>query len=237
MEAEEDTILEYIHLRYLENKSRDFKPLLLIFDLDGTLVPEDELKFNKQGEIIHRPFFEEILGTCIRLNVTLAIWSSAGENRVRKIVKSLFENRGIDLAFVFSGKKSVLRFNKETGEPYTAKPLWKIWRKSSIQNNKQKTRWGKENTLILDNTPSTYENNRGNAIPIKTWDVKSQFDVSLSKLSTWLSSIRHLDDVRHASKDFSLCRTTWIKNLWSFEILTTYLPVEKKNLGYLNSKL
>lgn len=216
------TLQEVLELQALSERAQrnELDPLLLILDLDGTLVPESDLDLNGQDEVMPRPFFFELIRTCVQLNITLGVWSNAGEGRVKQIVTSLFHRNNIPLAFVFSSNKAVRRLDKN-GESYNAKPLAKIWGKNRIGKVTQKCKWTRRNTLILDNTPSTYSQNRGNAIRIRTWEGYRQQraigkqDVELARIASVLRQNREMKDVREPKKATTSCY--WL-SLWTLDV-------------------
>ena len=52
-----------------------------------------------------------------------------------------------------------------------------------------------KSTIIIDNSPISYQLHRENSIPIKTW-YDDPFDNELMKLVSFLIKISHVNDVR-----------------------------------------
>ena len=160
----------------------------IVLDIDGTLINEN----NEQG-IVPRPYLEEFLYFCFNSFETVSIWTAATKEWFDYVNENILKpiRRKYNLPNFFlvwtsercSYKKfdvvKVSRFTRprsscDTGAfkkfdvdqfqstRFSIKRLKKLWK------NK---RWGltKYNTLILDNTPRTYIENYGNAVPIPTF--------------------------------------------------------------------
>lgn len=108
--------------------------------------------------------------------------------------------RDIDFCFVRHGDKN------DSG----IKRLKYIWKKQKVSNKyAQKVSWTKRNTLIIDNTPATYQANTGNAIWIQTWKTAKVYlipqewrspDAELLKIIHLLYYIRESTNVRESPK-------------------------------------
>ena len=174
---------------------------LLILDLDNTLIrthPSSEnivdfLELNIENcnyYVQKRPFVSEFLEFCLE-HFRVAIWSAGKEEYVDKVVSYLFDERKKELVFIWSREKcTTLTVTFSFCEPitYYFKRLKKIWKNKSYVSNRK-------NTLIIDDTPSTYCKNYGNAIRIQPfWG--SYRDNDLIRIRNILLVCKDAQDVR-----------------------------------------
>jgi hypothetical protein len=159
--------------------------LLLVLDLDGTLIDEKE-------QI--RPGWKDFRETCQSLGIRLALWSAGETDRVSEIVRQHFSD--VKWEFIWDSSRCAWRWCSSSFfscdvSKVPEKRLKKVWRR------KQNNPWTRRNTLVLDNTPGTYAQNYGNAIAISTW-TGDPTDSELHRVGLLLHKIveNPLDDVR-----------------------------------------
>lgn len=162
--------------------------LLIVLDLDGILISENSPNAKPIIQNVHHRHYLKEFFEFLFANFTVAIWTAA-TTEWSDIVLSTFENEfGIkkeSFFFVWNGDKCQLKHSPhEYGDFYTIKPLEKIW--------KQKTNdWNQHNTIMIDNTVSCFQKNRGNGIFVPTYvaNENTKTDDTLLKLTTHLTDI------------------------------------------------
>jgi TFIIF-interacting CTD phosphatase-like protein len=199
---------------------------LLILDLDGTLLhclevpnlifdlsPEEptnpysscpeknEDSFTIRGRLFwlrRRPYLDEFLRSLSSFGYELAIWTASDPTYAFAVIHRIWPN-DIPLKFIWTFSQcdlmpvSFSRQQKPSERKFLIrKDLRKVWRHKS---------WGynKCNTLILDDTPSTYSQNYNNAIPIKSYLGESD-DTELKRLLPICESLMKVSDVRSDPK-------------------------------------
>jgi len=178
----------------------------VIFDMDETLISHD-----KNDSIFPRPHLNIFLRYCFETFETVSIWTNAEKGWFEKanqevfipILKEINEECGTDhdFYFVYTRERSSMKRVKTNhfydGGSYRVKRLKKIWRKKQTPH----TRY---NTIIVDDNDETYEDNYGNAIPIKAWHHTSSFDTELLKLAQYfgilIKQIESGDNVLYIEK-------------------------------------
>lgn len=51
-------------------------------------------------------------------------------------------------------------------------------------------------TVVVDNTPNCYKENKANAIPIRSWNKSQKKDKQLLKVLDTIKKVKRLEDVR-----------------------------------------
>lgn len=184
--------------------------LCIVLDIDGTLIDEDTMEA--------RPYLREFLHTCFCVCARVAIWTAAGSKwleTVHRLVLQPCLQENQKFAFMWHGDRCSMVTNKQAlwaGDMYaqriSRKRLKKVWR----SNDRKNEGFGKNSTLIVDDTPRTYSDNYGNAIPIPTFtaDLHGMNDACLLNLAAWL---RHMNNV-HKSAESADIRTVH-KRQWA----------------------
>jgi hypothetical protein len=158
----------------------------IVLDLDGTLGSED---CEWGGTPTARPFLEPFLGFCFKEFQTVSIWTAAPLTWVSVYRKDVFP-----AAYPFS-----LIFTEDHCDQKYRKPLRKLWKFAGFS---------KHNTIIVDNTSKTYQQNYGNAIPIKTYQgpTTNPNDNELLILINYLKQLMrmydHLGTIRFIEKRY-----------------------------------
>lgn len=165
--------------------------ILFILDLDGTML-------NGTDDLIYwlRPHAREFIKALQDHPMFIvAVWTAATEDYAKKACEKLFKNL-LPPQFIYSRKKCTERWVRDGLGYYNPiictrlKKLRKLKKKHPL-----------DRILILDDTPSTYAQNYGNAIPIPAWyGVKS--DKTLYKLQKYIIDTfgEYHDSVRFVDK-------------------------------------
>ncbi|MCY1043854.1 HAD family hydrolase [Corallococcus sp. bb12-1] len=178
--------------------------ILLILDLDETLVHVSEeplgrkADFRFQGFFGHvRPHLEPFLTECAS-RFQLAIWSSGTDDYVTEIVKRILPP-AIPLAFVWGRSRCTFAVDKtrvmndghlDPDSHYGyVKKLHKLKRRG----------YRLERVLIVDDTPAKCVHNHGNAIYVREYDGQKH-DTELLDLSRYLATLAEADNVRRIEK-------------------------------------
>lgn len=179
----------------MESKSKvsTFRKKILVLDLDNTLLYSSTRKLpNYHFTVQHnrrtffvrlRPRAKSFLKKCIR-SFRLGIWSASSPVYVNQVVKKLCNHIASsadtknfsrkDLAFVYTDKHC-RRVKSKSGHIQYVKPLSKIYSQSKYSVSR-------DDIFILDDTPSTYQKNRDNAVPIRAWWGRDGKDRELDKV-------------------------------------------------------
>lgn len=137
----------------------------IIFDIDYTLIDSDVT-----GVIYPRPYIKEILDFCFDNFESVSIWT-AGDKQWYNIVKANVFDRILspDKMFknVFTNRQCRVRKDILNQHEYY-KPLSFLYFWNSKFNS--------SNTLIVDDTASTFTQNRDNAYHISRYEVEDPCD-------------------------------------------------------------
>jgi hypothetical protein len=205
----------------LKMNSQQFGKKLLVLDLNGTLldrskVPYENLKYEIQlnGRYVYlRPGARSFLKNYALRHFDVAIWSSATASNTHSLVEILFKNDIVlrkSLIFVWDRERCTPdRRPEQSVNHATFKDLEKIWLSFPL-------RYGRENTIAIDDTESKYLNHIDNAIIVPEFSGRYSFlenatkrdsfncgGLVLSKLINYLEGIRRVEDVRQAIRSNS----------------------------------
>ncbi|NQX85576.1 MAG: HAD family hydrolase [Flavobacteriaceae bacterium] len=173
---------------------KETKEILLILDLDETLIHATETELETESDfryaeyyVYKRPYFIEFL-TEMNTYFKLAIWSSADDKYVNDIVE-LIKPIGIEFEFVWARSRCIPRRDYELDKYVREKRLKKV----------KKQGFTLEKSLIVDDSPEKTRDNFGNAIYVLPFEGK-QSDNELNLLSKFLKTIKNSDNVRRIEK-------------------------------------
>jgi Dullard-like phosphatase family protein len=185
--------------RALQSPSSPSKrfPVLLVLDLDGTLVhsefqrrtyqQHDFSLFNEEIFVYKRPYLDYFVSTILEW-FDVAVWTASGCEYAAEIVRHVFPDPS-KISFLFSSERCTNKYCPATGERIVIKDMKKVKRRG----------YDLKQVLIVDDTPSTWQRNYGNAIHIESyWG--SRIDDHLLHLLTYLEYLGHQDDVRRVDK-------------------------------------
>jgi RNA polymerase II subunit A small phosphatase-like protein len=173
---------------------------LLVLDIDLTLIyssvkelPEADFTFSLGKEVFwvkRRPYLTEFLTEMAQL-YDLAIWSASSRPYIEAILKHILPE-GISLVRVYDGRRCTVKDITFGDTSRTViKKLRKMWRGP----------YNRTNTLILDDTPVTYCQNYGNAIPIYRY-YGSDTDTELLRVNQLLRDLVNVPNVRRVNKRY-----------------------------------
>lgn len=172
----------------------ELAPILLILDIDETLLYASEKRLEQEPDsrvgpyfIYVRPYLQEFL-QCCNEHFRLAVWSSSSADYLNAIVTAILPNE-LKLEFVWSRERCIQRFDGELQEIYYVKDLKKVRRMG----------FDLDRMLILDDTPKKVERNFGNAVYAKPY-FGDPADSELRDLSRYLRSLALVPDVRRVEK-------------------------------------
>lgn len=183
----------------------DTKTKLLILDLDETLIhaTKEPVLLNWDFEIepykvINRPFLKEFLNQ-IKKHYRIAVWSSASDDYVKKVVDHIFP-KDYPLEFVWGRSKCTQQFDLQSIDDLGYSDYYNHLNYAKILKKVKKGKFAKiEDILIVDDTPKKSKYNYGNAIyPSEfTGDLK---DNELVHLLNYLIQIKNEDNFRIIEK-------------------------------------
>lgn len=180
--------------------------LLLIFDLDETLIHATRDKLNRKedfniGEynVYKRPNVDEFLEKCLK-KYRVAVWSSAEDEYVKETVKKLIPLHQ-NLEFIWTRlncsvkvvKKPLLEGFDYGGyykEHQWIKPLRRIKGKGIALSS----------MLIIDNSPYKVVESKENALIINSFE-GNKSDDELNRLYKFLNKFDKVNDVRTIDKE------------------------------------
>lgn len=176
-------------------------PILLILDLDETLIHAIEEPLPREPDFVvgpysvyRRPYLAEFLISCSAC-FRLAVWSTATEEYVRPVVERIMP-KGVEPAFVWGRGRCVRRYDPERFEDYHLKDLKKVRRMG----------YRLERVLIADDSARKVERHHGNAVYVPPYFGEPEDDL-LPRLAQYLASLRGVVDVRTVEK------RGWSRNL------------------------
>jgi len=168
--------------------------MLLILDLDETLIHATETKLNVEADFTYaeyyvykRPHLIEFLRE-MNQYYKLAIWSSADDEYVNGIVE-IIKPAEIAFEFIWARSRCTIRRDYELDKYIREKRLKKI----------KKQGFKLEKSLIVDDSPEKTRDNFGNAIYISPFE-GNQNDNELIILSEFLKTIKGAENVRSIEK-------------------------------------
>ncbi|MCX5800585.1 MAG: HAD family hydrolase [Candidatus Eisenbacteria bacterium] len=169
-------------------------PLLLILDLDNTLICTCEKPLSRPADftfgeyhMYKRPGLEAFLEAC-RGQFRVAVWTSATSSYAGCVISHLFPP-GYDLEFLWTRERCTPRYNAETRELEYLKDLKKVRRSG----------YRLERVLIVDDSPGVLQRSYSNVISIRPF-TGSADDAELEYLLPYLDRLSHLENVRVAEK-------------------------------------
>ena len=176
---------------------------LLILDLDETLIHTEnvpyeytdqydyDFKFNGRGKSLFytkkRPYLEQFLDYAFE-NFDVAIWTAAGEDYAKEIIRNI----GIlesSLNFFYTKDKCTIKLSLDYSDYYGVKNLNKL----------KKGGYDLDRVLIVDDIRETAVNNYGNLILIKPFTDNTD-DTELLKLISYLQTIKDEPNYRRIEK-------------------------------------
>jgi len=193
---------------------KNMEPWLhVVLDLDGTLVDEDS---GGSAGPFFRPHVAELFHALFSVCKSVSLWTAASSEWLEEVRRAMHTNQllppGATFLHTWHGARCSRTINRraiEDGEfystPLSIKRLRKMWAVAAYNVGGTLTR---DTVLILDNTPTTYLENFGNAVPVPTWRASQEQDQALLRLADWIAHMsehhRH-GTVRHTNKRLWWC--------------------------------
>lgn len=180
------------------------KRILLILDLDETLIHASRHELDCTADfqvftyhVYQRPYLKEFLEVCNQA-FDLAVWSSASEDYVEKIVEHIFPKE-VRLQFVWARNRCTFRRAQplDMDDYYVDSMLNYEYAKNLSKLKKYGHRL--ERMLIVDDTPAKVRTHYGNAIYIPEYTGQTT-DEELKLLAAYLPSLQHCENVRTVEK-------------------------------------
>ena len=179
----------------LEDNKIEMKKILLILDIDETLVYATKKALSHVKEdfkvsdyfVYKRPFLHEFLEKCSE-HFDIAIWSSADDDYVTNIVRNIVPH-DLELQFIWGRSRCTEHFDFEIQERIFIKNLKKI----------KKLGFDLSKVLIVDDTPQKAIKNYGNVIYPKIFEGNMK-DNELRLLIEYLIQFKNIDNVRNIEK-------------------------------------
>ncbi len=172
----------------------DLSPILLILDVDETLIHATEsvgphLADFQTGPyfVYRRPGLDEFFSS-LRDHFTIAVWSSSDSSYLAAVLAEVFP-KDLAPAFVWDRSRCTTRIDHERQKTYFAKNLKKV--KSLGYNH--------DRVLINDDSHEKIDQYYGNAIYVTSWFGDPR-DSELPRLANYLLSIRHQLNLRSFEK-------------------------------------
>lgn len=169
-------------------------PILLILDLDETLIYATEEPFQREPDFLvgpysvyQRPYLADFLTFCSAC-FRLAVWSTATDGYVTPVVERIMPP-GVEPAFVWGRSRCVRRYDHEQFEEYHVKDLKKVKRLG----------YRLERVLIADDSPRKVHRHYGNALYVPPF-FGDPTDEVLPRLARFLASLRDVPNVRTLEK-------------------------------------
>jgi carboxy-terminal domain RNA polymerase II polypeptide A small phosphatase len=179
---------------------------LLVLDIDLTLVyvsddesetdePTDFQFFADDNRCYYgwkRAGLDSFIGWCFD-NYAVGIWSAADADYVDEVLNHILPN-GCEPVFVWSRKRCShkrMMDGMHVTQTIAIKNLKKVFRRKALG-------FQKSDVLIVDDTPTTYALNFGNALPIDRFT--GGIDDELERVRRALEILKPLPDVRRVEK-------------------------------------
>lgn len=180
--------------------------MLLVLDLDQTLIYSSRVPIDIDNTEVKDPDFiglgfcfykrnglDKFIEFCFQ-HFDVAVWTAAGEDYAQHIISNIFGSHASNLKFIYTSNKCSHKYDPEIMERYCFKRLKKIW-------NKKNNEFTRYNTIIIDDNPSVYQENYGNALPVREFIGQNdnelllliQYLPNLKNKYHYFNSIRNID--------------------------------------------
>jgi len=185
---------------YIKPKMADTSKILLVFDLDETLIyaTTETLRIREDFTIgnyfvYKRPYLDELLKETSAI-FDLGIWSSATEMYVNEMIRNI-QQEGTSFKFTWSREHCTMHYDKDWNDYVYLKKLSKL----------ENFGYSLNRILMVEDTPRNLQQNYGNAIIVSHF--KGTPDSELLQLKNYLTGYKDVENVRAIEK------RNWRQNL------------------------
>ncbi|MGH8082477.1 MAG: NIF family HAD-type phosphatase [Lysobacter sp.] len=172
----------------------DLKRLLLVLDLDETLIHASEVELSRAADfravgyhVYRRPHLQPFLDHALA-NFEVGVWTSSGRHYAEAVVSALFPPQA--LRFVWSSDRCSLSRDWDTGHYLNRKRLHKLKRHG----------YRLERMLAIDDTASKHADNYGNLVCVSEFLGEDEHDDELLQLMPYLDGLAAQPNVRKIEK-------------------------------------
>jgi len=170
------------------------EPLLVILDLDETLVYATEAELDRAPDfravdyaVYKRPHLDEFLAGVFEIG-RVAVWTSSGRGYAAEVIEQLFGSPS-RLEFFWCAERCTYRFDHETRGRYTVKKLHKVRRRG----------YDLARVVVVDDTPEKHILNYGNLIAVDSFEGRAT-DAELPHLLRYIRALEREPNVRAVEK-------------------------------------
>ncbi|KAK5739882.1 hypothetical protein LTR17_004978 [Elasticomyces elasticus] len=151
--------------------NEEFRPLLVVLDLNGTLLHRK----NRKTSFTARPHVSEFLWYLMN-NHKVMIWSSAREHTVQNIIEQIFRPEHLaQLVAVWGRDKLRLSPEQYNNRVQVYKQLSWVWRDDVIANSGMHDDcWAQDNTVLIDDSEEKAASEPYNLIKIDEFEGKPE---------------------------------------------------------------
>jgi len=168
--------------------------MLLILDLDETLVYATEVRLNRKEDfgctpyfVYKRPDLDSFIEN-IKSHFEIAVWTASSRLYANEVVRNIFPEE-YPLSFVWDRERCTKKFDELTNNYANLKDLKKVKKKG----------YNLEQVLVVDDTPVKLARSYGNHIRIKPF-VGDPVDQELLWLKKYLMTLKSVPNVRIVEK-------------------------------------
>jgi carboxy-terminal domain RNA polymerase II polypeptide A small phosphatase len=169
-------------------------PLLVVFDLDETLIHGTNAIAEELADFMsgphrcrYRPHALDLVGECLD-RYDVGVWTSAGEGHAANVVDAVFGSSA-NLRFVWSNSRCTKTRDCETDEIVWIKDLSKL----------KKLGHNLDRVVAIDDSPEKHARNFGNLLRVQPW-TGDQDDTELLDVGRYLEWLDHQPSVRKVEK-------------------------------------
>lgn len=170
------------------------EPLLVILDLDETLIHVPERPFARTPDFLavgysvyKRPHVDDFLAGLLA-KYRVAIWTASGRTYAEAVVAHLLPDPA-RLEFLWCAERCTERFDHETRDRNTVKPLKKVRQRG----------YDLERVLVVDDSPEKHVLNYGNLIAVRPFE-GDLHDAELPPLAAYIDALADEPNVREIEK-------------------------------------
>ncbi|MGO1070664.1 NIF family HAD-type phosphatase [Lysobacter sp. CA199] len=172
----------------------DASPLLLVLDLDETLIHASEVELDRPADfravgyhVYRRPHLQTFIDHVLA-HFQVGVWTSSGRTYAEAVVAALFPPQS--LRFAWSSERCSISRDWTTGEYLNRKRLQKLKRHG----------YRLERMLAIDDTPYKHAYNYGNLVCVREYLGEDEHDDELLHLIPYLDRLSGEPNMRAIEK-------------------------------------